>query len=178
MCRVVVRNRGKERAGISDKKINERLDVAFGIWSPILGVGVYFLTDAPEPGGIKPDEVAELEFPVEVEEDCQTPAYCIHAWSREWTESVPRIIHHPEVPSDSAALLLALDATDIDGLCKPCKDLSVSWMWEKKWVSREEELIAEGVAALMALQTGSPLRACLNGSTVEATSDSVDGDAY
>ncbi|KAJ7242971.1 hypothetical protein C8J57DRAFT_1243703 [Mycena rebaudengoi] len=117
MCRVVVQNRGKECAGISDKKINERLDVVFGIWSPILGVGVYFLTDAPEPGGIKLDEVVELEFPVEVEE--------------------------------------------------PCKDLLVSWMWGKKWVSREEELIAEGVAALMALQMGSPLRARLNGSTVE-----------
>ncbi|KAJ7270462.1 hypothetical protein C8J57DRAFT_1508491 [Mycena rebaudengoi] len=123
----------------------------------------------------------ELAFhipPATNHQDCQTPAYCIHAWSREWTESVPRIIHHPEVPSDSAALLLALDASDIDGLCKPCKDLSVSWMWGEKWVSGEEELIAEGVAALMALQMGSPLRARLNGSTVEAASYGADGEAY
>ncbi|KAJ7478795.1 hypothetical protein B0H11DRAFT_1276713, partial [Mycena galericulata] len=88
--------------------------------------------------------------------DCDTPAYCTHAWTREWKENVPRRLHHPDVPCDSVTLLRELENSDIDELCKSCQALSISWLWGKGWSKQEEEVIEEGIAALMELQTGGP----------------------
>ncbi|KAJ7110417.1 hypothetical protein C8R44DRAFT_856808 [Mycena epipterygia] len=94
--------------------------------------------------------------------DCDTPASCSHAWAREWCENVPRIIHHPDAPSGCVDLLLQLRVAEIDNLCKACQDLSVTWLWGKGWVQREEEKVDEAIAILMALQTGVPVRAHLH----------------
>ncbi|KAJ7441509.1 hypothetical protein B0H11DRAFT_2096056 [Mycena galericulata] len=106
--------------------------------------------------------------------DCDTPAYCTHAWAREWKENVPRRLHHPDVPCDSVTLLRELENSDIDELCKSCQALSISWLWGKGWSKQEEEVVEEGIAALMELQTGrgGPPLAGLEENDFGLTSDS------
>ncbi|KAJ7646153.1 hypothetical protein B0H17DRAFT_959255, partial [Mycena rosella] len=88
--------------------------------------------------------------------NCDTPGFCSHAWGREWRESMPRIIHHPDTPAGCVELLNALRSVNVQDLCKACQKLSVTWLWGKGWVQREEKAVEEGIAALMICQTGSP----------------------
>ena len=92
---------------------------------------------------------------------CHTPFKCSTAWTREWRENVPQIMHHPDAPSDCVELLHQLRSA-IEGICNACQDLSVTWLWGKGWSDREDRVIDEAASALMALQTGAPIRATLS----------------
>ncbi|KAJ7496211.1 hypothetical protein B0H11DRAFT_2276400 [Mycena galericulata] len=96
--------------------------------------------------------------------DCDTPGYCMRAWSREWEERVRQLIHHPEEPISCLDLLDQLRNVHIDGLCNDCQDLTVTWIWGKCLLTREELFVDEAVEALMELQTDKPLRAALSDS--------------
>jgi hypothetical protein len=118
--------------------------------------------------GVKEDLLTvrrELAFhipPVVTHKDCTTEPYCGFAWAREWRENVPRFLHHPYGPAGCLDLLNDLRKSDIDELCKLCQDLSVTWLWGKGWLQREEEKVDAAISRLMALQTGAPVRAALN----------------
>ncbi|KAJ6531669.1 hypothetical protein DFH09DRAFT_1284822 [Mycena vulgaris] len=85
-------------------------------------------------------------------------------------------LREPEAPSGCVDLLHQLRSATIDGICNACQDLSVTWLWGKGGVDREEEKIDEAVSALISLQTGAPSRATLSanlraGAYVEFSSD-------
>ncbi|KAJ6570735.1 hypothetical protein B0H10DRAFT_1964570 [Mycena sp. CBHHK59/15] len=86
------------------------------------------------------------------------------SWNREWQERVWQLIHHPDTPISCLDLLDQLRNTHIDGLCDRCQDLTVRWIWGKSLLTQEEGLVDEAIEALMALQTGEPIRAALSAS--------------
>ncbi|KAJ7122625.1 hypothetical protein C8R43DRAFT_1136043 [Mycena crocata] len=96
--------------------------------------------------------------------NCGTPATCMASWSREWQENVRQLIHHPDTPISCLDLLDQLRNTHIDGLCDACQDLTVTWIWGKSLLTQEERLVDDAIEALMALQTGAPIRASLSAS--------------
>ncbi|KAJ7743024.1 hypothetical protein DFH07DRAFT_750034, partial [Mycena maculata] len=105
--------------------------------------------------------------------ESHTPAYCTRAWTEEWKENIPRRLHHPDVPCDSATLLQELQTAVIDELCQQCQQLSISLLWGKGWTQQEDAEIDEGVAALIELQTGGPPQA----EAIEAMENGVEGQA-
>lgn len=109
-------------------------------------------------------EVAFHVPPIVNSGDCDTPATCGHAWTREWEERVRQLLHHPKVPISCLELLGQLRNVHIEGLCDGCQDLTVTWLWGKCLLTREEGFVEEAIEELMKLQTDEPLRAALSAS--------------
>ncbi|KAJ7747548.1 hypothetical protein B0H16DRAFT_1850826 [Mycena metata] len=88
--------------------------------------------------------------------DCGAPLICQVAWAVEWNSSVPRLVHHPEVPG--------------------CRRRTVTWIWGTGYVTKEDVFINEAVAALMALQTDEPIRAALRRTVEQPEQPSSSSD--
>ncbi|KAJ7128689.1 hypothetical protein C8R44DRAFT_873382 [Mycena epipterygia] len=93
--------------------------------------------------------------------DCDTMANCAVARNTEWTLTVPRLMHHPDVPIPCIELLNMLDDAVIEGLCDGCQKQTVRWLWGTGHVTKEETLVDKAIAKLMALQTDEPICAAL-----------------
>ncbi|KAJ7091666.1 hypothetical protein C8R44DRAFT_750569 [Mycena epipterygia] len=93
--------------------------------------------------------------------DCDTMANCAVAWNTEWTLTVPRLMHHPDVPIPCIELLNMLDDAVIEGLCDGCQKRTVRWLWGTGHVTKEQTLVDKAIAKLMALQTDEPICAAL-----------------
>ncbi|KAJ6469989.1 hypothetical protein C8R45DRAFT_1105078 [Mycena sanguinolenta] len=103
--------------------------------------------------------------------DCNTRWDCAYAWSREWTDNVRNLIHHPDQPISCLGLLHQLRNVHISELCDKCQDLTVTWIWGKQLLTQEEDLIEKAIAALHELQVNEPLRVVINDTRVVLSSD-------
>ncbi|KAJ7102785.1 hypothetical protein C8R44DRAFT_746764 [Mycena epipterygia] len=93
--------------------------------------------------------------------DCDKMANCAVARNTEWTLTVPRLMHHPDVPIPCIELLNMLDDAVIEGLCNGCQKRTVRWLWGTGHVTKEQTLVDKAIAKLMALQTDEPICAAL-----------------
>ena len=58
--------------------------------------------------------------------DCNPRWDCAYVWSREWTENVRSLIHHPDQPISCLELLHHLCNIHTSELCDKCQDLTVT----------------------------------------------------
>ncbi|KAJ7770369.1 hypothetical protein B0H14DRAFT_2967022 [Mycena olivaceomarginata] len=91
--------------------------------------------------------------------ECPTPEYCARSWYRGvgWTSCL--------------SLLDQLRNVHIAGLCDACQDLTVTWIWGKQMLTREEDYIEEAIAALKDLQRNEPTRAVISNTRILLSSD-------
>ncbi|KAJ7711472.1 hypothetical protein B0H16DRAFT_1900603 [Mycena metata] len=104
------------------------------------------------------------------------PLICQVAWAVEWNSSVPRLVHHPEVPVSLVDLMNSLKETEIERLCEGCRRRTVTWIWGTGYVTKEDVFINEAVAALMILQTDEPIRAALRRTVEQPEQPSSSSD--
>ncbi|KAJ6479035.1 hypothetical protein C8R45DRAFT_933812 [Mycena sanguinolenta] len=116
---------------------------------------------------------AKIAFDVPHSMDCNTRGDCAYAWSREWTENVRSLIHPADQPISCLGLLHQLRNVRISELCDKCHDLTVTWIWGKQLLTKEEDLINKAIAALheLQLQVNEPLRVVINDTRVVWSSD-------
>ncbi|KAJ7070214.1 hypothetical protein B0H15DRAFT_793764 [Mycena belliarum] len=124
--------------------------------------GYFWLTQTKAKISALRSKIAFHVPPIVNSGDCDTPATCMVSWTREWEERVRQLLHHPDTPISCLALLDQLRNTHIEGLYNECQDLTVTWIWGKRLLTREEELVDEAIKVLMDLQTDQPLRAALS----------------
>lgn len=105
-----------------------------------------------------------MSTPLVSHADCVTSNACMHSWNREWEERVHQLIHHPEQPITCLDLLDQLRNVHIDGLCDGCQDLTVTWIWGKCLLTKEDCFVEEAIEELMKLQTDELVRAALSAS--------------
>ncbi|KAJ7747493.1 hypothetical protein B0H16DRAFT_1888720 [Mycena metata] len=104
------------------------------------------------------------------------PLICQVAWAVEWNSSVPRLVHHSEVPVSLVDLMNSLKETEIERLCEGCRRRTVTWIWGTGYVTKEDVFINEAVAALMILQTDEPIRAALRRTVEQPEQPSSSSD--
>ncbi|KAJ6490999.1 hypothetical protein C8R45DRAFT_1096533 [Mycena sanguinolenta] len=133
--------------------------------------GYYWLTNTKA-------KIAELRAniafnvpPIVNSSSCVTQWDCAYAWSREWTDNVRNLIHHPDQPISCIELLHQLRNVHVTELCEACQDLTVTWIWGKQLLTKEEELIETAIAALRELQVNEPLRVVMDKTHIVLSSD-------
>ncbi|KAJ7710108.1 hypothetical protein B0H14DRAFT_3172376 [Mycena olivaceomarginata] len=146
-------------------------DLSFSQVMQIGHVGYFWLTHTKA-------KIAELRAriafdvpPIVHSVDCSTRWECGYAWSRQWTENVRSLIHHPDQPVSCLNLLHQLRNVHITELCDKCQDLTMTWIWGKGLLTKEEDFIEGAIAALHELQVNEPLRVVIHNTRIVLSSD-------
>ncbi|KAJ7817122.1 hypothetical protein B0H14DRAFT_2843288 [Mycena olivaceomarginata] len=103
--------------------------------------------------------------------ECLAPDYCARSWYREWVFNVRTLLHHPNRWTSCLSLLDQLRNVHIAGLCDACQDLTVTWIWGKQMLTREEGYIEEAIVAFKDLQRNEPTRAVVSNSRILLSCD-------
>ncbi|KAJ7626133.1 hypothetical protein FB45DRAFT_1060640 [Roridomyces roridus] len=155
-------------------RIHSWLETGFRrlVWSNILdldsthmsqiGIDVYVLLTRTQAKMLRLRTKVAFGVPPAVNApECNTPGTCGYAWSCEWKECVRLLIHHPETPVPLADILLQLRNAHITDLCDKCLDLTVTWIYGKCLLTKEERLVDAAAEALVGMYPVEPMRAAL-----------------
>ncbi|KAJ6526894.1 hypothetical protein DFH09DRAFT_1095086 [Mycena vulgaris] len=143
-------------------------DCTMTIVEPVDYAGYFWLVQTKAFKDRRPSQKVHLRYSDHHESPrMQHSGQLCFAWNREWDTTVPKLIHHPDVPMSCAALLNLLNETDIYDLCEPCRTYTATRVLGTGHVTQEEKLFDEAITALMSLQTDGPIRAALHNNIVE-----------